>query len=199
MQGFDNLQLRMKYLLKILLSGLIVGCAGNSDEPTSTAETPSSEPITVDTNTVVSPAPAEATPTDSVNNQLGWWDSLISDDRNVRMNAINKYKELRAKSKGAADFEDAEMVRGFLKTFFSSHPDDFLAAYSGMTSEERKTSREDLAHGFYSAGSDYKSYLDEYFSNIQSSCDSCPDEHKVLLKDMRQKIESDVKKEVEKK
>jgi len=186
----------MKYLSKILLSVLIAGCAGNSDEPAATDPTPSSEPITVDTNTVVSPPAAEAPPTDSVNNQFGWWDSLISDNKTVRLEAMHKYKEVRAKSKGAAEFEDSEMIRGFLKTFFSAHPEDFLIVYGGMTAEEKKAAREDLAHGFYSAGSDYKSYLDEYFGNIQNSCDNCSDEQKVLLKDMRQKVESDVKKAV---
>lgn len=190
-RAFDNLRMSMKYIMKSLLLALIAGCADTPEE--APAEEPQVvETPTVDTNTIAPPPSL----VDSSASQLYWWDSLISDDGSVRIEAMNKYKEVRSKNNKDTS-QNSEIVAGYVKTFFSSHPEEFLSVYTGMTEPERKTVQRDLTNEFYVAGAEYKSYLDEYFSNIQNSCDSCSDQEKTSLKDIRQKIEADVKKKID--
>lgn len=184
----------MKYLSNLLLLVLLTGCSEVPDEETQSEEQQVQEtpvqPPTVDSNTVVDPSSAAA-PIDSLN-QLHWYDSLLSDNQAVRIEAINRYKDVRTKPK--TEFENSELLTGYLKTFLSAYPQDFLIAYSAMKPAERTTLLHDVAYEFYTAGNEYKSYLDEYFNNIESSCNTCSEEHKTMLKDIRQKVEADVKK-----
>lgn len=186
----------MKYLSSLLLLVLLIGCSEVPSEETQPEEQQVQEtpvqPPTVDSNTVVA-QPSAVAPADSAN-QLHWYDSLLSDNQAVRIEAMNIYRDVRAKGKGTTEIENSELLTGYLKTFLSTYPQDFLTGYSGMAPAERNALLHDIAYEFYSAGAEYKSYLDEYFNNIQSSCISCSEEHKTLLKDIRQKVETDVKK-----
>ncbi|MBL7700239.1 MAG: hypothetical protein JNK79_18885 [Chitinophagaceae bacterium] len=185
----------MKYLAKALLITLIVGCSDTPNEQT--AEEPkAAESTIIDTSAAAAPSPAPP-PAENSGNQLKWWDSLLSDNPSTRRKAIDIYKDVRAHNKASAEHENSELLSGYLKTFFSTYPPDFMSAYVSMTEPERKTIRTDLAHEFYAAGQEYKSYLDEYFSNIQNSCDRCTDEETTLMKDIRQKVEADVKRAIE--
>jgi hypothetical protein len=161
----------MKYITAILLF-VLVSCSESKPEPEST----------IDSSAV----------------QLYWWDSLISDNKAVRIEAMNKYLEVRKKAESAKEFENGELISGYLKTFFSTHPSDFLDVYSTMKDEQQKELCEDIASTFQASGDDYKNDLDEYFTNIQNSCNDCSTEQKKLLMDLQQQIESEAKKTNEK-
>ena len=183
----------MKHFANIFLIAIVIGCAGTPDE---SAPIDTQQPAnTTKPDTAVADSP-QSTLADTVYTEVYWWDSLISDNKALRIQAMNKYRAIRSKNK-KRDFENGEMISGYLKTFFSSHPVDFLEVYSDMKHTERKMVQEDIASTFYVAGEEFKSYLDEYFSNIQNSCNNCTHDQKAFLKDIRQNIEAYVKKKVE--
>lgn len=180
----------MKHLMKIFLLALVVSCADNENEPETSEEIKA-----IPDSTMAAIPPADPEPELPAGEQIGWWDSLISENRDVRIEAMDRYKDVRAK-KAKSQFQDSELIPGFVKTFFSSNPEDFLSVYTDMTSKERETVVKDLASEFYIAGAEYKSYIEEYFGNIASSCTACTDQQKKHLEDIRKKVEADVAKKV---
>jgi hypothetical protein len=117
-----------------------------------------------------------------------WLGDLLSDKKETRSAAFEKYMSVRDTSDG----ETSELMTGYIKTFFSTYPKEFLTHYAMMSKRRKENAIDDVAYEFYASGDAYKADLDEYFQGIQNSCSECSASQMNTLKVVKQKIYDNV-------
>jgi hypothetical protein len=152
---------------------------------------------TPEKNTPAESSPAETVPTppsDSTvmkfSDEEMWLSNLLSDKKETREAAFKKYLAVRDTSDGAK----SQIMTGYIKTYFSTYPKEFLIQYTAMSKREKQHALEDIAYEFYASGTNYKVDLDEYFSGITKSCTDCSAGLLNTLRDVKQRIYKDVSK-----
>jgi len=126
-------------------------------------------------------------PTDN-DQTFAWLDSLHSENQNIRQYAFKVYKAMVTKSDGAL----SEAMCGYIKDYFISYPNEFLANYPTLTEEEKRQTIENIAFEFYASGTDYKQDFKEYFTSIESKCKDCTSKISASLKEIKEAIEKNV-------
>jgi hypothetical protein len=117
-----------------------------------------------------------------------WLSDLLSDKEETRSAAFQRYMSVRDTSVG----ETSELMTGYIKTFFSTYPKEFLTHYAEMSKRRKQNAIDDIAYEFYASGVNYKPDLDEYFRGIQNSCSDCSASQINTLKAIKQKIYNNV-------
>lgn len=171
----------MRCIKFLLIIFLFASCSDNNEQQEQDVPVVPIEPIVEDTSNAG---------VDSTQVRLGWLDSLQSDNASSRLAAFKRYKKERQTSDGDA----SEMLAGYMKTYFYSHPKEFLSSYGFMSQSERIKVQSDIAEGIYkSSDKQYKRDIDEYFGDITKSCEDCSADLKKLLTDFKTKVEVRVK------
>ena len=171
----------MKKIIVIAAAWFVLSCnEGGTPENSATAEsTPSEETM---------PEPLPDTTVAKFSEEEMWLSNLLSDKKETRSAAFKKYLAVRDTSDGA----ESEIMTGYIKTYFSTYPKDFLTQFSTMNTREKQYAIEDIAYEFYASGTNYKIDLDEYFDGITKSCTDCPAALLNTLKAVKQRIYNEV-------
>jgi hypothetical protein len=130
------------------------------------------------------PPPPSDTTVMKFSDEEVWLSNLLSDKKDTRSAAFKKYLSVRDTSRNVSD-----LMRGYVKTYFSTYPNEFLSEYGGLKNREQEKIVDDIAHEFRAAGDDYKTDLDQYFEGITNSCTNCSADLLHALKSIKQKID----------
>lgn len=130
------------------------------------------------------PPPPSDTTVMKFSDEEVWLSNLLSDKQQTRSAAFKKYLSVRDTSGNVSD-----LMTGYVKTYFSTYPKEFLSEYGGLKNREQEKIVDDIAHEFRAAGNNYKTDLDQYFEGITNSCIDCSADMLNTLKGIKQKID----------
>lgn len=170
----------MKKIIVITAAWLVLSCNEN--------KTPGKNAPAESTSAEAVPAPPSDSTVMKFSDEELWLSNLLSDKKETRETAFKKYLSVRDTSDG----EESEIMTGYIKTYFSTYPKEFLTQYAAMSQREKQHAIEDIAYEFYASGTNYKVDLDEYFDGITKSCTDCSADVLNALKDVKKRIYNDV-------
>ena len=117
-----------------------------------------------------------------------WLSGLLSDNKETREAAFKKYIVIRDTTRNRI----SEIMAGYIRTYFSTHPKEFLSQYTSLKSGQQKKVTDDIASEFRASGANYKADLDQYFQDIQNSCTDCAPNLLKAFKNLKQNIQKEL-------
>ena len=145
-------------------------------------------PDTLSSDSDPLPEPLSDTTIAKFSDEENWLSGLLSDKKETREAAFKKYIVIRDTTRNRI----SEIMAGYIRTYFSTHPKEFLSLYTSLKSGQQKKVTDDIASEFRASGANYKADLDQYFQDIQNSCTDCAPNLLKAFKNLKQNIQKEL-------